>query len=146
MTITDGIISAEKSLTLQENGTPVKLLQINAAVSPGNSGGPLVNKEGQVLGINTYTVTDSQNINGTISILELVDSLKEKSIVYKSSQQVQKAKSPLQTILIAAVAFVVLCLVVLFVILGILRSRRKGTQKNKLLPEYPSSVGRQTSL
>ena len=49
-TITDGIISAIRTLTMDDYGDPVKLLQINAAINSGNSGGPLFNVQGQVIG------------------------------------------------------------------------------------------------
>lgn len=49
-TVTFGIISAKNRLG---NSPTQDFLQTDAAVNPGNSGGPLVNMEGQVVGINT---------------------------------------------------------------------------------------------
>ncbi|MBI2624772.1 MAG: trypsin-like peptidase domain-containing protein [Candidatus Nealsonbacteria bacterium] len=51
ITVTKGIISARNTL----NGLPY--FQTDASIHPGNSGGPLVNKDAQVIGINTYGVT-----------------------------------------------------------------------------------------
>jgi S1-C subfamily serine protease len=57
-TITSGILSAKHRAGLA--GTPYQdFLQSDAAVNPGNSGGPLVNSEGQVIGINTAIVGDA---------------------------------------------------------------------------------------
>lgn len=51
--ISAGVISGlDRSFTPAESGQPLfGLIQIDAAVNPGNSGGPLVNRQGQVIGI-----------------------------------------------------------------------------------------------
>ena len=58
-TVTAGIISAvDRSLTL-DDGRRMKLIQTDAAISPGNSGGALVNSKGQVIGMNTLKINTS---------------------------------------------------------------------------------------
>jgi putative serine protease PepD len=72
-TVTEGIISA-LNRTLNSGGESLSgLLQTDAAISPGNSGGPLVNSAGQVIGMNTAVLTGSsqepaQNIGFAIPI------------------------------------------------------------------------------
>lgn len=65
-TFTDGIISAiSRDVTV--NGRTMTLLQTNAALNSGNSGGPLVNCHGQVIGINTLKIsafTDDAGVEG----------------------------------------------------------------------------------
>ncbi len=51
--VTSGIISGLNREIVFEDGTSMKLIQTDAAVNPGNSGGALVNGAGQVIGINS---------------------------------------------------------------------------------------------
>ena len=55
-TLTDGIISAINRDVMME-GRVMTLLQTNAALNNGNSGGPLINEYGQVIGINTLKMS-----------------------------------------------------------------------------------------
>ena len=65
-TITQGILSNRE---VYFSGRPY--LQFNASVTNGNSGGPLVDEFGQVIGIVTWGFTDSQNMNYAVPIQEL---------------------------------------------------------------------------
>lgn len=51
----------------------IHYIQHNADVSSGNSGGPLLNQYGEVIGINTATIKDSQSVNFAISVNELTN-------------------------------------------------------------------------
>lgn len=57
--VTRGIVSAvDRGQNLSQNFLP--LIQTDAAINPGNSGGPLVNYEGQVIGINTIKLASDE--------------------------------------------------------------------------------------
>ncbi len=62
-TVTTGIISATERNDVQINSYE-SFLQTDAAINPGNSGGPLVNMDGQVVGINSAIVTGSRGNDG----------------------------------------------------------------------------------
>jgi S1-C subfamily serine protease/Flp pilus assembly protein TadD len=75
-TMTEGICSAiresEELHTLIPTDIDAILIQTNAPISQGNSGGPLVNLQGMVVGINTLASNQSiQNLNFAVSIAEL---------------------------------------------------------------------------
>ena len=56
-TVTDGIVSAVNRKVTDEDGNTYTAIQTNAAINSGNSGGALVNSQGQVIGINTLKVS-----------------------------------------------------------------------------------------
>ena len=69
LSVTRGIISAKGRTVQEESGnTIIDALQTDAAINPGNSGGPLVNSNGEVVGINTALAGGSQNVGFAISI------------------------------------------------------------------------------
>ncbi|HUP74937.1 MAG TPA: trypsin-like peptidase domain-containing protein [Acidimicrobiales bacterium] len=69
LTVTSGIVSAkERSLTSSDNSVLGHLIQTDAAINSGNSGGPLLNMAGEVVGINTAIIQDSQNLGFSIAI------------------------------------------------------------------------------
>lgn len=62
-TVTAGIVSA-KGRDIVPNRQFQSFIQTDAAINPGNSGGPLVNMNGEVVGINTAILTESQGYQG----------------------------------------------------------------------------------
>ena len=78
-TVTVGVISA-KGRTGLGTGTYEDFLQTDASINPGNSGGPLVNIDGEVIGINAMIIQPGQGIGFAIPInlakaimLQLID-------------------------------------------------------------------------
>lgn len=85
MTVTNGIVSAIRYSRLIGNGSrEVKLIQTNTAINRGNSGGPLVNRSGHVVGVNTIGITGFEwhieAMNGSVHINELVGVLERENI------------------------------------------------------------------
>jgi serine protease Do len=64
-TVTRGIVSALNRPNPDSNRRkPGEFIQTDAAINPGNSGGPLVNARGEVIGINTFLVSDNGSFSG----------------------------------------------------------------------------------
>lgn len=84
-TVTVGVISNIGVSFVQENRVYKDMLQTDAAISSGNSGGPLVNAHGEVIGINTviYSTSQSQRGAGSIGIGFSIPINRVKSVVDK---------------------------------------------------------------
>jgi S1-C subfamily serine protease len=76
--VTAGILSAKDRSITEPNGEQlVNLLQTDTAINPGNSGGPLLNAQGEVVGINTAVAGQAQNIGFAIAITPVLDIIDE---------------------------------------------------------------------
>jgi S1-C subfamily serine protease len=64
-TVTTGVISSMRD---DPAGGGFKVLQTDASVNPGNSGGPLVNSQAEVIGIVTFKIRGGENLNFAIPI------------------------------------------------------------------------------
>jgi S1-C subfamily serine protease len=68
-TVTSGIVSALQRQIQAPNGFSIdNVIQTDAAINPGNSGGPLINAEGEVIGINSQIETGGSGADGNVGI------------------------------------------------------------------------------
>jgi len=90
-TVTAGIISAKS----RDTGEYLPLIQSDVAVNPGNSGGPLINMRGEVIGINSQIATLSGAYNGISfavpidEVMRVADQLKKTGTVTRGRLGVQ---------------------------------------------------------
>ena len=85
-TMTDGIVSAINR-DVMVDGRVMNLIQTNAALNSGNSGGPLINCYGQVIGINTMKIGDAYSAAGVEGIGFAIPSATVSHIVNQLLQQ-----------------------------------------------------------
>ena len=81
-TVSLGIVSGlSRYIQAQGQNTTMEhlhgLIQTDAAINPGNSGGPLINMDGEVVGINTAVIYDAQNLGFSIPIHQAKDDLEQ---------------------------------------------------------------------
>ncbi|HOB82561.1 MAG TPA: trypsin-like peptidase domain-containing protein [Peptococcaceae bacterium] len=85
-TVTVGVISAKGRPVAIEGKEFKDLLQTDASINPGNSGGPLLNLQGEVIGINTAINAEAQGIGFAISsssVQQVLEDLMEKGKVVR---------------------------------------------------------------
>lgn len=78
-TLTDGIVSKATAAGETSWASVDSVIEHSAKINPGNSGGPLVNEQGQIIGINYATVseTDQNFAIGRDEALKIIDQLKD---------------------------------------------------------------------
>lgn len=81
-TVTVGVISAlGRPIQVPGSGNQVRtyqnLIQLDAAINPGNSGGPLLNNQGEVIGINTAVSATGQGIGFAIPVNEIKNAVEQ---------------------------------------------------------------------
>lgn len=66
--VSSGDYSGARTFQARNNHDSTVYLQTTAPISPGNSGGPLLNLYGEVIGMNTFHIEKAQNLNFSLSI------------------------------------------------------------------------------
>lgn len=74
-TLTKGVVSSKDRKTNTQS-----YIQTDAAINSGNSGGPLLNDSGQIIGVNSYKMSNSEGIGLAIPIKSVISYLNENSI------------------------------------------------------------------
>jgi len=75
-TISEGILSG-----IREISSKKRILQMTAPISPGSSGGPVFNAKGEVVGVATFLIEETQNLNFALPINLIAPGLSKKDLV-----------------------------------------------------------------
>jgi S1-C subfamily serine protease len=68
-TVTIGVLSAMGRTLRTQNGMLIDhVIQSDAALNPGNSGGPMLNTDGEVIGVNTAIITGAQGMSFSVDV------------------------------------------------------------------------------
>ena len=127
--ITRGIVSRRsKSGTFGDT----KVIQHDARISGGNSGGPLINEKGQVVGLNTYGITEN-DASVAVDITYVIDALEDNDIYFEDLS--------LNVTLIAIIAGIAVLIIGVVVAIIIVSSKNKKKKKAAPAPApVPSAV------
>ncbi len=125
MALTSGLVSALTDTDLLgDQSQSVQLIQTNADINPGNSGGPLLNEQGQVIGVNTLALNDFgiTGVNAAIHVNELRGFLQ--------AQGVAVGRGITSNVLLwAVVVLVVLLLGMLALVFFLIRNEKKAAAR-----------------
>ena len=111
-TITTGSISR----FLTESGTGRKLIQTDASLGGGNSGGPLIDGTGAVIGINTAGSKLDSNLFYAVSVGEVLPLLDKNSIPYSLAPETKSGGSTMLYVGIGAAAVAVIAILAVVLI------------------------------
>ncbi len=137
MTVSNGIVSAIQDAGGVGNGSRrVKLVQTNTDISHGNSGGPMLNEKGQVVGVSTLSMNDFSvsGINGAVHVDEVRSFLDVQGIRYQKG-----GADLLLLILVIVLALAAAALVTLFVVLR-RRESRAAAARGQAFPAPQAAV------
>ncbi len=93
---TQGIIS--NTMHRNDASDDINYYQHDAALNPGNSGGPLINRQGQVIGVNTFVMRNGDNMGFSLPAKYLIEVLEEVADISQSNKEAARCTSCLNIV------------------------------------------------
>jgi S1-C subfamily serine protease len=91
-TVTTGIVSGLQRQVDAPSGFPISdVIQTDASINPGNSGGPLLNAQGEVIGINSQIATGGGQGSVGIGFAVPIDTVKQELPKLRAGQEIKRA-------------------------------------------------------
>jgi hypothetical protein len=134
-TVTTGTISR----FLTTSGTGVKSIQTDAVIQHVNSGGPMVNANGSVIGIDTYLVdTDGESHYYAVSIDEVISMLNNNNVPYYMEKSSGISALLENKALLGGIAAGVLIIIIIIILVVVMSNKKKsGAPKPAAAPAQP---------
>ncbi|MCH5187700.1 MAG: trypsin-like peptidase domain-containing protein [Oscillospiraceae bacterium] len=130
-TVTSGTVSRLST----ESGKGRRMIQTDAAVNEGNSGGPMVTEEGYAIGINTMGVNTAiaSGINYAVSVDDLIILLKRNNVLFD-----EVSSFPWLIVIIAAAVLVILIIAAVVILLLTKNKSKKSVSVGPTTPVVQS--------
>jgi len=134
------------AMNSRDDWNDIEVLYVDPDINRGNTGGPLLDQSGQVVGINNYEIKRDDDINGAVLVNDLIGALDRRNIDYLSG-------APLETeekegiisgvsddvLLFGGIGVAVLLVVIIIAVTATNKKKKKAASAQRKVQRKPSS-------